>query len=158
MAVMLGIYIPASLMAGRVCHAWNNRIGVVQVGSTLMFLAFAGILSDPSHVLLMILPGLFGVGYGWNVGPLLTLAIDKMPARNPATSIGVIFMCMWLGSAVAGSALGYLVEWFSAFHPVWVFAVHSPGGSFSAYDLSTCGQCTAGCLRSALVGALGIHR
>ncbi len=123
MAVMLGIYIPSALLAGRVSDAWKNRIGVVQVGSVIMILAYVGIVWGPSNVLLLSLAGLFGVGYAWNVGPLLTLAIDRIPGRHLGTATAVIFMFAWLGSAVAGSALGYLVDWFDTFGPVWVFAL-----------------------------------
>ncbi len=123
MVVTLAVYVPGALLAGRASDAWRLRIRVVQVGSVLMGLAYIGILSSPADHILLLLGPLFGVGYAWNVGPMLTLATEKVRPASMGMAVSLVFMFAQLGTAVSGALLGQLVEYFEGFTVIWVVAV-----------------------------------
>jgi|GEM_PF-4091719 len=119
---MLSIYVPSAILAGRACDEWRRRIHVLHVGCLLMSAAFAALLFGVSGPFLWGAMAVFGFGFAWNMGPILTMGTEVVDEANVGIVTALILISTMLATAVSGSVFGHILDLLGSYQYVWAFA------------------------------------
>ncbi len=119
---MLAIYLPSAILAGRACDEWRRRMHVLHVGCVLMSLAFAALLLGASGALLWTAAAVFGFGYAWNMGPIMTMGTEAAGEANVGIVTALILISTMAATAASGGIFGHVLDAYGSFRPVWALA------------------------------------